>query len=154
MRQTREPMSAPKLSVENCMGAPAPPIIQPCMFRRNIGSGEGNRTRRDASKTSPVTLPPTSDLPSTKCNASVQPPSDGGHLFDLRFVHFGDLSRKDWLASGGAKRIERHSPVRLLARFGNLLHGVLRAFPRKNVFAVRIRKVINLFRLPGQQFSR
>ncbi len=76
----------------------------------------------------------------------------GGHLFDLRFVHLGDLVKKGLgLRLVGAKRIERHSPVRLLARFGNLLHGVLRAFPAKNVFAVRIRKVINLFRLPGPQ---
>src|SRR5437016_11178525 len=76
----------------------------------------------------------------------------GGHLFDLRLVHLSDLIEKRFrLGLVSAKRIERHPPVRLLARFGYLFYRIVRAFPAKNIFAVRVREVINLFWLPGPQ---
>src|SRR6266567_3494052 len=49
------------------------------------------------------------------------------------------------------ERVERHSPVGLLTRLGDFLHGVVRAFSAKNIFAVGIGEVINLFGLPGPQ---
>ncbi len=76
----------------------------------------------------------------------------GGHFFDLCFVHLSEFIEKGLgLCLVGAERIQRHSPVRLFARLGDLLHRIVRSFPAKNIFAVGIRKVINLFWLPGTQ---
>src|SRR6266571_3592589 len=79
----------------------------------------------------------------------------GGHLFDLRFVHLRERIQKRFgLCLVCAERFERHSPVRLLGRIRNLLHGILRTFSAKDVFVLGIREVINLLWLPGLQIFK
>src|SRR5437879_5702477 len=51
----------------------------------------------------------------------------------------------------GTERIKRHSPVRLLARLGYFLNRIHRPLFAKNVFSVRVWKIINLFWLPGPE---
>ena len=78
-----------------------------------------------------------------------------GHLFDLCLVHLSELVEKRFgLRLVRTERIERHSPVRLFARLGDLLHRIIRPFPAKNIFAVGIWKVINLLWLPGPQIFK
>src|SRR6266403_2230555 len=82
-------------------------------------------------------------------------PIGSGHFFDLCFVHLRQLVEKRLgLGLVRTKRIERHPPVRLLARFGNLLHRILRTFAAKNIFAIRVRKEINLLWLPRPQILK
>jgi len=114
MRKIAEPMRAPKTQRRNCTGRLAPRIVPACRFRRNIGPGEENRTRRHAIENISGHTAATSDLPSTKCNVSVHPPSEVA-IFSIVPRPFGRSYReRTWLASDARGTIERHSPVWLL----------------------------------------
>ena len=80
----------------------------------------------------------------------VRPPAIArGYFFDLRFVHLGERVEKGFrLGLVGAERIQRHAPIRLLRRLGNVLDGIFRAFAAKNVFPLCIGKVIDFLHLP------
>src|SRR6267143_5687555 len=63
---------------------------------KNSGRAKGIAPGVMASKMSPVTLPPVSDLPSTKCCASVHPPSDVAIFSICASSIWESVSRKDF----------------------------------------------------------